>query len=519
MSNIDDYHPKNTKSVPFILIKPNSLVIVYSLSKSNCISSDTRIRLIIVLSFIRIIFVICIINLCGSFQVFAKNGQVEQVELAGRMIDTDAYIATSGFKKLNSVNIKNINKFRNLGNLTITAEDIDLHFAGENNTVTAITLELQSSHPKKFNQTISSLKQFKKISSLDIRLNSPMHRLDLSQLQGLKEFKFTGTKFIPQNLILPNTVKELSISSPKFHTNELKEFRHIQTLYITTDHLTFDSNTPIPAIQKVSLTLDNTSLNGIEQFPNLKFLELNTIRLTDYSALTKLKLLEQLEITTTGVDILPAIHNPTIQKLIIRYLDTHDPNSERYLGNTEHFKDKIGKTINNIDQITAMTGLKSLELQHPTINVTPLEKMAIEKLTLARHHPMPIGTLRNMKHLKTLKQGYKEYEGNELIQIINSKYTDKNEFDALIISNAERGSIVYGKNSTLIPVHKIQLDTYTRCGSNQIVLNPKFMDLSINDYMSVLKKAFAQTNAGVESRYFIQSCNSSSAVINKIIVH
>ncbi|ASA54563.1 hypothetical protein [Vibrio gazogenes] len=469
------------------------------------------------LSFIRIIFIIGIINLCGSFQIFAKT---EQVELAGRMTDTDAYITTSGFEKLDSVNIKNINKFRILGILSITAGDIDLQFIGENHTVTRISLTLQSDHPEKFYQTISSLKQFKKLSNLNITLMSPMPRLDLSQLQGLKEFSLTSPKFTPQNLVLPNTTKELSISSPEFHTNGLERFRNIQTLDITAEHLTFDLHTPIPTIKAMVLVLHKTtSLNGIEQFPNLTSLRLDTIRLTDYSALTMLKSLNQLTIDIAGVEKLPAIHNPAIQKLVIHYRDTHDPNDRRYLGNTEYFKDKIGKNISDIGQITAMTGLKSLELHHPTINVSPLEKMEIEELTLDAHHPLPIGTLRNMKHLKMLELGNKEYEGSQLKQIINSKYTDKNEFDALIISDAERGSIVYGKNATLIPVHKIQLDTYTRCGSNQIVLNPKFMDLSINDYITVLKKAFAQTNAGVESRYFIQSCNGSSAVVNKIVIH
>lgn len=324
------------------------------------------------------------------------------------MTDDEGYIVAIKVKKTAFNNIRILNKFKKIVAVQLLDNKID-NIDMENLPRLRFLKILERDSLR----TLTKIRNVNNLSYLYITgLNTPnfkkftgvngLIKIDISSM-GIESF--AGLENMPN-------LKEASIGSKGKKTSK-----------------NFKSLSGIPKghkLEKLSLSSSvTTDIQGIANFTQLKSLELGAgnIDLTDFSPLSKLKQLEELELTTRGISDFSFLENmPNLKEITTYHVPvtslkgiSEAPNLEvleinlgqlAKIDSLEH-NDQLNTLILNDHQITKMSGLDNLKklnvLDLTNNNITKIEgldnNLCLEKLWLAAN---PVKTFENIFHLPLL---------------------------------------------------------------------------------------------------------------------
>lgn len=308
--------------------------------------------------------------------------------------------------KFNDMTI--LNKFKRI--VAINLSDNDIHDINISNLPDLRFIKIFEDNEYR---TLTKIKNVDKLAFFEVwGLNSPNFK-KFTGVEGLRKIKIIsmGIESFDGLENMPN-LKEAEISSNGEKTSK-----------------NFKSLSGIPKghkLEKLKLSTSvTTDIKGIANFSHLKQLELWAGKhdLTDFTPLSKLKQLEKLEMTVSGINDFSFIEDMPKLKQIITYhapitslkgLDAA-PNLEVLeinkgkLENIEHLDDNDQlKTLilndHNITKISGLEKLKKLSVLDLTFNkISKIEglnkNLCLEKFWVAGN---PVNTFENLEHLPLL---------------------------------------------------------------------------------------------------------------------
>lgn len=412
------------------------------------------------------------------FSIVSYNSYATEEEghalFLGEKYAVDATMLNASVEEDKAVQLNDSLNFPQASYVRIDANDVDLSLKKPHPAISSLLITLRSKNPVMFYKTLDQLINYPNLKSLSLIFYDNYQGLDISNIDSIRSVKLNSDHFSFENFKVGSNVKGLDLLA------EIK------------------------------------SLDGIEKIASLERLVVESSSLVNYSALSKLKHLQTLKIMNTGTSTFPKIDNSNINKLILNYLNVRDPKSDSYLGDSKYTSENLGFNFENIDNITSLTGLKYLDISNLNADLTPLAKLNITSLTIGKKRPVPLALLKQLPNLKSFTRHYDTYENEELTALLNTKTSSKNSFSAMIQSGVKQKGIIF--NGNLVPAHRITLDTYHKCHSNEIALNPNIMNLTEQEYMNLLEEAYNQASSGNPSTFKIKECHSDVAVIESIVV-
>ena len=308
--------------------------------------------------------------------------------------------------KFNDMTI--LNKFKRI--VAINLSDNDIHDINISNLPDLRFIKIFEDNEYR---TLTKIKNVDKLAFFEVwGLNSPNFK-KFTGVEGLRKIKIIsmGIESFDGLENMPN-LKEAEISSNGEKTSK-----------------NFKSLSGIPKghkLEKLKLSTSvTTDIKGIANFSHLKKLELWAGKrdLTDFTPLSKLKKLEELEMTVSGISDFSFLSNMPKLKQIVTYhapitslkgLDAA-PNLEVLeinkgkLENIEHLDDNDQlKTLilndHNITKISGLEKLKKLSVLDLTFNkISKIEglnkNLCLEKFWVAGN---PVNTFENLEHLPLL---------------------------------------------------------------------------------------------------------------------
>jgi len=347
-----------------------------------------------------------------------KNGVIDSKDkvASGSVVRAPNAYLTDNKGNVNGISIRKskfndmtiLNKFKKI--VAINLSDNDIRDIDISNLSELRFLNIRERNDLR---TLTKIKDVNKLSYFTVSgLNTPNFK-KITGVKGLIKIDISGMGIESFDGLenMPN-LKEAEISSNGEKTS--KNFKNLSG--IPKGH----------KLEKLKLSTSvTTDIKGIANFTHLKQLELWAGKrdLTDFTPLSKLKKLEELELTVSGINDFSFIDDMPKLKQIITYhapitsLEGLDeaPNLEILelnkgkLENIEHLddNDQLKTLILNDHQITKISGLKKLK----KLNVLDLtnnklskiegldENQCLEKVWVAGN---PINTFENLDHLPLL---------------------------------------------------------------------------------------------------------------------
>ncbi|EAG4503484.1 LPXTG cell wall anchor domain-containing protein [Listeria monocytogenes] len=160
-----------------------------------------------------------------------------------------------------------------------------------------------------------------------------------------------------------------------------------------------DSITTLKATNKGIVTL-----NGLENLPNLRTLDLYLNQISDVSPLGTLSNLSTLNLTSNRITDISPLGNLTSLKIL--YLDNNNINTLDALKNLTTLEELylIGIHAINLSALENLTNLRVLDLKNNQINdLEPLKNMiSLKRLDLSNNQISDVSSLGNLSNLETL---------------------------------------------------------------------------------------------------------------------